>query len=96
MALIINQLNLKGYITKYSCEGHPNLGYIMFETTDILKFIDYLPDTWCVDWECYKKWGIVVLRAEFAGDVMSDEYKHEVICDLKDFVQMLPYNKKFY
>ena len=57
MGSIIEILNLKGYYTDFSCEGHVDkdvtIPYISFKSVDDMSILEFhpLPDTWYVDKE---------------------------------------------
>lgn len=101
IANAISLLNQKGYITKFSCEGHGvigSFGYIMFKDTGILDYVDKLAPTWFVDHD-----GLSGRYAFFNDDdritthviIRSDWFNYEEsLSDLWDWVVGLPNKKK--
>ena len=101
IANAISLLNQKGYITKFSCEGHGDVGsfgYIMFKDTGILDYVDKLAPTWFVDHD-----GLSGRYAFFNDDdritthaiIRSDWFNYEEsLGDLWDWVVGLPYKRK--
>ena len=93
MATKIATFNFKGYKTVASCESHntdeTSRMYVLFEGKDILKYIDWLPDSWTVDWMFYKRYDkVMITAAEYGG---GELYKKETLRDLYEFALDLPY-----
>lgn len=84
IASSIISLNRKGYLTKYSCEGHgKGLGYISFlNFYDIQPYLHTLPITWYVDLEDYRQ-GKLIIRSD------KENYR-EAIIELEEWVNTLP------
>lgn len=88
----ISKLNKKGFKTKFCCEGHADEatnGYILFEDTSIMEYLNTLPLTWYFDIDAAKNFGHTCIRSEAIDYI-------EGIMDLKEWVESLPdiYNCK--
>lgn len=90
----IKTLNEKGFKTKYCCEGHRNsIGYISFEDSDILKYIDTLPITWFFDFEDYKNIKMYRYNRKKVCIIRSDACNYrESLMDILEWAQNLPYS----
>ena len=96
MAPKVAAFNYKGYKTVASCESHytedSSRCYILFEGKEILNYVDWLPDSWIVDWMFYKKYGkVMITAAEYGG---GDSYKRETLRDIYEFALQIPFIKK--
>ncbi len=81
-------LNKKGYYTKYCCEGHTDCAYVYFKNNCIVPYLRYLPITWEIDMDDFKK-GNVIIRS----DSIDIEEQKQSLFDLYCFAMSLPYNK---
>lgn len=92
MSKAISEFNLKGFTTVASCESHyteeSSRIYVLFKNKEILEYMDYLPDSWTVDWLFYKKYNKVMISGpEYGG---GNYEKYYTIRDLEYFAYSLP------
>ena len=95
LAPAIYYLNIMGFETVYSCQGHVyedgSQPYIYFKNKDIIQYFDKLPDTWYFDVAEFKDSNKVIIRAD--GDTI--EQIAENILDLYEWICTLPFPEIF-